>query len=600
MTHIDTTLDTAFHAYNQNDFETAEEMVREVLTISPSNGDALYLLGLIAYRSNALEPAEKLLYEAVKLYPDSQQYALALAGVLQKDGRLDEALSFYEKYKTNPLVLSQIGYVYLQKGQNDFAKSAFEETLKQDASCLNALIGLALIERQKENHHQALSILNQVNQVEHNNTELYYQLAVQNRLCGYDKEALNWITKALKLYKTASFLNEKGLILENLELYDTAQKTYEEAIELDSYAPDSFANLANLYLRQENYRRAEEYYKKALALDLDFLQAHHNLAIALCKQDRKAEGLEHYRSVLLINPHHISSLYNLAMILEEMGEYSEAAGIYFNILTLKAHPELIDFRIANTLSCLAEQGKKGYKEALNFAKGWVKHFSDNGVAQHVLNSLIHNRTDKTSLNQYVQTLFDSFASTYDDTMEHLEASVLNEAIHVINNLPRQDFKNVLDLACGTGKFGMLFNQPTQQLVGVDISEKMLAIACQRNVYTQLVQQDVHIYLEETDEIFDLIIGIELTNYLPELERLIKGVSYRLSDTGYFLLSIEKSEKEDIWLSLQGRYQYREAYVRSLLSIHGLNATQSFEIDLRKEGHGTQKGLLFVCRKQHNN
>lgn len=600
MTNIDTTLDMAFYAYNQNDFETAEELVRDILTISPSNGDALYLLGLIAYRSNALEPAEKLLYEAVKLYPNSQQYELALAGVLQKDGRLDEALSFYEKYKNNPLVLSQIGYIYLQKGQNDFAKSAFEETLKHDSNCQNALIGLALLERQKENHEQALSILNQANQSEHNNTELYYQLAVQNRLCGYYKEALDWITKVLKIYKTASFLNEKGLILEKLDLCGTAQKTYEEAIDIDSYAPDSFANLANLYLKQNNYRRAEEYYKKALALDCDFLQAHHNLAIALCKQDRKAEGLEHYRSALLINPHHISSLYNLAMILEEMGEYSEAAGLYFNILTLKSHPELIDFRIANTLSCLAELNKKGYKEALNFAKGWVKHFSENNIARHVLNALTHNQKDNTYLNNYVKMLFDSFAETYDDTMHHLESTVLDTVIHLIDNLPQQSFENILDLACGTGKFGTLLNKPFKNLTGVDISEKMLKIAAKQGVYSNLIHQDIHTYLDEIHIRYDLIVAVELTNYLADVAPLIQRVSHCLTDDGYFLFSIEQTQKEDIWLSLQGRYQYREAYIQSILEKYNLVAKQIHEIDLRKEGKSTEKGVLFVCQKRHNN
>ena len=596
MTETDTLLDTAFAAYNQHQFDMAEEIVRDILTVTPTNGDALYLLGLIAYRSNALEPAEKLLYEAVKLYPQSQQYALALAGVLQKAGRLDEALSFYEKYKEIPLVLSQIGYIYLQKGQNDFAKSAFDEALSRDSHCLNALIGQALLARQEKDNEKALLILKKAQTLDVSDSELFYQLAVQNRLCGNYQEALKAISQALSIFKTAAFLNEKGLILEKLDLDASAQEAYEEAIEQDLYAPDAFANLGNLYLKQENYRRAEEYYKKALALDTEFLNAHHNLAIALCKQDRKAEGLEHYRAALLINPRHISTLYNLAMILEEMGDYSEAAGLYFNILTLKSHPDMIDFRIANTLASLSEKDKKSRKEALDFAQGWVKHFPENQIAIHTLNALKHDRKSDVSNESYVQQLFDAFAATYDETMKRLESQALTQTIHYLDILPDKKFKNVLDLACGTGLFANMFHQEFETLTGVDISEKMLAVAREKNRYTMLVHQDVLSFLKADEKVYDLIIAVELTNYLSDIDSFMAQMTPHLTEKGLCLMTIETAENQDVFLSAQGRYLYRRSYVESLAKKQGLSVLYEHDFDLRKEGQGVAAGTLFCFQK----
>ncbi len=597
MANIDSSLDIAFEAYNQNQFEVAEEMVRDVLTVSPTNGDALYLLGLIAYRSNALEPAEKLLYEAVKLYPQSQQYTLALAGVLQKAGRLDEALSFYEKYKENPLVLSQIGYIYLQKGQADFAKSAFDEAIEKDSKCINAFIGLALYERQTDNHVKALDILSNTMQLTDNpDSELCYQHAVQNRLCGFNDMALIWIEQALFRLETAAFFNEKGLILEALNRDEDAQTAYEKAISIDSYAPDAYANMGNLSLKQADYRRAEYYYKKALALDEDFSNAHHNLAIALCKMDRKAEGLEHYRSALIINPRHISSLYNLAMIMEEMGEYSEAAGMYFNILTLKAHPEMIDFRIANTLSALYEQGKKEQKEAIDFAKGWIKHFPESEIAQHTLNALTHNKKDDSILTGYTRKLFDSFASTYDATMQKLEATALTVSANYINNLPQKSFNNVLDLGCGTGSFSELLNKSFNRLTGVDISEKMITVAKEKQKYTQLICQDVIAFLSMASELYDLIMAVELTSYLSDLKNLIELSNQRLSSNGLFVITVETGTQDDVYLSASGRYLYRKEYVQKLMNKTGLKIMFETDIALRKEGSGTANGSIFICQK----
>lgn len=598
MAETDTLLDTAFEAYNKNQFDIAEEIVRDVLTIAPTNGDALYLLGLIAYRSNALEPAEKLLYEAVKLYPQSQQYALALAGVLQKAGRLDEALSFYEKYKNDPLVLSQMGYVYLQKGQNDFAKSAFHEALSKDAGCLNAKIGQALLARQEHDNEQALVILKQAQESGVLDSEMFYQLAVQNRLCGCYQDALKSINQALSLFKTATFLNEKGLIFEKLDFEASAQEMYEEAIELDSYAPDAFANLGNLYLKQENYRRAEEYYKKALALDGDFLNAHHNLAIALCKQDRKAEGLEHYRAALLVNPHHISTLYNLAMILEETGDYSEAAGLYFNILTLKAHPDMIDFRIANTLAALFEKDKKSQKEALDFAQGWVKHFPDNEIAVHTLNALKHDRKNDVSPIAYARQLFDAFAPTYDATMKQLESQALIKTSDYLNSLPQPEFKSVLDLACGTGTFADVFHKKFELLTGVDISEKMISAASEKKRYTKLVHQDVITFLETNQDLYDLIIAIELTNYLPDIEPLLANVHKHLTRDGLFVMTIETGTEQDIFLSTQGRYLYSKNYVQKIAEKVGLSLVTETDFNLRKEGQGMAAGTFFCFQKRN--
>ncbi|MBR4931769.1 MAG: tetratricopeptide repeat protein [Alphaproteobacteria bacterium] len=595
MSDIDASLDTAFQAYNNHQFDMAEDLVRDVLTISPTNGDALYLLGLIAYRANAYEPAEKLLYEAVKFYPQQENYALALASVLQKTGRLDEALSYYSKYPNNATGMAQTGYIYLQKGQTDFAGSAFKKALELDKNCLTALIGEALIDRQNDNHVHALEKLIQAQSIGVN-AELNYQLSVQYRLNGHFALALDYINLALADETTASFLNEKGLVFEALADDKSAQKAYEEAIELNAYAPDSFYNLGNIYLRQENYRQAEDYYKKALALDADFLNAHHNLAIALCKQNRKPEGLEHYREALIIQPTHIPTLYNLAMMLEEMGDYSESAGLYFNVLALKAKPDMIEFRIANTLAALSETGKKEAKEAIDFAKGWVKHFPESLVAQHTLNALTHTVKDTSKIMEYAKQLYDLFAKTYDLTMEKLEAQGLLTVLSYINQLPDNSLGDVLDLACGTGMLSVGLNKKFISLTGVDISGEMLKYAKQKEKYTSLIEQDVLTYLETTDKYYDLICAVELSGYVADIERLIKQVKNHLKPTGRFVLTIENTETDKVYLSEQGRYLYRPDYIQNILKQNGFQAFDKQEIQLRKEGTGNQTviGTVFYA------
>ena len=51
--NLDTILNEAFSAYNSGHYDRAESLCRDVLSAEPASGDALYLLGLIAYQGGA-------------------------------------------------------------------------------------------------------------------------------------------------------------------------------------------------------------------------------------------------------------------------------------------------------------------------------------------------------------------------------------------------------------------------------------------------------------------------------------------------------------------------------------------------------------------
>lgn len=593
MTEVDRLLDEAFLSYNNKEFDEAEDLARSALRLMPSSGDGLYLLGLIATKKKALEPAEKLLYQAVQLYPDNKQYKLSLGFALEKQGRLDEALSFYEPFKEDAFVLSQIGFIYLQKGLADFAKTAFEKSLELNEAVLTAYIGLALIQRRQNNLTEALALLEKAS-LFGQSAELYYQTAQTLRLLNKNKLALTNIQKALELEETDSFSNEEGLIYEALGYFKSAFLSYEHAIRLNSYCADAYANLGNLYFKENDLRHAEDSYKRALGIDNSFLDAHHNLALVLYKQNRLGESLEHFRSAILINPKHISSLYNLAVILEETGEYSEAAGLYFNLLVLDNTLPDIDFRIAHTLSLLAGLGKKEKKQALTFAEGWVKNFPDNPVAVYTQNALMGKKADAALAKKFSEVLYDAFAPSYDDLMQKLESKSIEE---ISENLPQKEFKNILDLACGTGTYSLKLKYNFNSLTGVDISKKMLEKAKEKSLYTRLIHQDIISFLEEDKQSYDLIIASDLIPYLPEVMPLFKGVFNRLETEGVFAFTVETDEKlKEGTLVETGRSLYPTSVIQTALNEVGFQSIMQKEFPMRKEGTSFAKGKLFIVRK----
>ncbi len=588
MSDVDLLLDNAFLAYNQKEYDKAEECVRQALVLSPTNGDGLYLLGLIAIKSNAFEPAEKLLYQAVQFYPENKGYQLSLAFVLEKQGRLDEALSFYEHFKEDAFALAQIGLIYLKKGQADFAKSAFDKALTLDKGVATAYIGLALILRGQGDYEKALESLEK-GEKEALTAELLFQKAITYRLMGKFSAALREIKGALSLDKTAAFYNEKGLNEEALNCLESAKLSYEEALEMNAYFADAFANLGNIYFKENDFKRAEDAYKRALGVDKDFLNAHHNLALLLHKMGRLNEALEHFRSVIILNPRHQEALYNLAIILEEMGEFEEAAGLYFNLLTMEENKDwtLLQLRIQNTLYLMGKGDKKAKKQARSFAKGWVKSFPNSLVAKVTNSALNREKISDEEANAYTTLFYDAFADTYDEVIEKLESKVLEKIIPLIPNTA----KSVLDLGCGTGALASHLPNDLEVLVGVDISKKMLEKAMKKKAYTRLVHQDVCAFLIADAGQYDAIIASDVTPYLSDLKGFLSLVQRRLEAGGVLLLSVETGLETVGTLSENGRFCYQAETVRTWLQELGFVMTYFEEIPLRKEGDAYAMGFV---------
>ena len=578
MNNFDIILDEAFSLYNQGQFDQAESLCRQVISAEPSHGDALFLLGLIAYQSGALEPAADLLFQAVKLYPNIENYTLTLASILQSQNNLDEALGYYKKIPDNPKGQAQQGFIYLSQNKKDLAKDSFQKALLLCPHLPEAELGIALLNQDiKELEKLAKSS---------NLPDAWFYLARAYRQSGHFKAALNAINKtglAQPLY-----LIEKALIYQDLKQYDSAISAYQQASRLSPHNPDIWANQANIFKVRGEFAAAEDYYKRALAQDNTHLTARHNLADLLYQTDRIAESLEQYRTLLLQHPDDISAFYNLAIILEKTGEYADALGLYFKVLLSENTPADLDWRIATTLALLAETN---LKLAMDFATGWQKNFPDNPVATHTLSALKGEK--ESDITAYIQKLYDDFSITYDEKMKELSSYSVSEIKKLI---PLQKYPKALDLGCGTGAWGRAFHKQTGHLTGIDLSENMIQIANRTKTYDKLIRKDILKYLTEDKTKFDLITAIDVLNYAPDIRPIFTQVANHLRAGGLFAFSVELTDKNEPFLGLHGRYLYPKNYLLTEIKNAGLTPFEQKEIPLRREGKSFAPGLIILARK----
>lgn len=103
-------------------------------------------------------------------------------------------------------------------------------------------------------------------------------------------------------------------------------------------------------------------------------------------------------------------------------------------------------------------------------------------------------------------------------------------------LPELKGKSVLDIGCGTGIFTFLLEAfEPERLAGIDLSEKMLAIAKKKadsqRSKAEFICGDAADIREKIDVQFDFIFSSTTTHYIKNLKAMFAGIADCLKEDG---------------------------------------------------------------------
>lgn len=227
---------------------------------------------------------------------------------------------------------------------------------------------------------------------------------------------------------------------------------------------------------------------------------------------------------------------------------------------------------------------------------------DHGGAAVRIASLGRGDAPPRAPDAYVETLFDQHAESFEDILvEQLGYAVPVMVRQRLQELELGPFKRMLDLGCGTGLTGGTLRDMVDDITGLDISENMIEIAHEKDLYETLYVGEVEDFLEDNDdEPFDLITATDVLPYLGALEPMFFGAAENMLVGGLFVFSSETLPEavmagRPYMVGPHQRFAHSETYVRERLAATGFEIVEISGINVRMQDGEPTPGHLVIAK-----
>lgn len=379
-------------------------------------------------------------------------------------------------------------------------------------------------------------------------------------------------------------------------------------------------------MQERKFAAAEEIYRKVIKRDYQHADGHYLLGSLLAEKGDFKSAEKHLGVALELlptSPYVWNNLGNMRLMAGDddgaLAAWTTAVKFDPNLAEAWCNIGLIHMRNANlenaerfmrravaiknialawcTLANIAER-QGNYKEAADVCCKVLAFEPNNQFAQFML-SRLEGSPMSLPPSLTIKKLFDGYARRFEaHLVGELAYSIPDRIIETINDhRGERRFGMAVDLGCGTGLMGMGVAKWVDELIGVDLSPKMLEVAREKGVYKRLVESDLTEFLAAENIVFDLFLAADVVNYLGELQVLFRTAFSKAAEKALFVFSTEKHTGEGWELRNTGRYMHSISFVRQCAELAGWSVLVCEEVTVRLEGKTPVEGNLFLLIRQ---
>lgn len=515
-----------------------------------------------------------------------------------------------------------------RSGQLDQAKEGYLSVLRKNPHDVDALHWLGVLNAQQKNYHEAAHHLQQAIELAPGDLSLKLHLANTLKLQGQYNQSAQLLLKLIEQHP--SYLPAKhnlGIVYYAQGKLSEAEKIFRQVIVLEPNYIDAAYNLGLTLAKQNRYEDAIIVYEQLLKLSTEHFAAHFHLACAKMQTDKISEAIEQFHIVEKNQPHHFETQCNLATCYLKQNKLSEAKIHYVKALEIEERDTQILFNLGviSTQQGNFDQAIQYYQKAIQINPDYFDAQNNLGVAflakQHSAFALRHfqeasrlqpknesiayavkmlekNKDLSIASPEYIKTLFDAYADHYEahlmTALEYQIPKLLRQAILDCTPLAPAS-KDILDLGCGTGLCGIAFKPFAKSLTGIDLSDKMLAVAKDKNIYDALSVSELTAFLTDKSAAYDLILAGDVLVYLGELDSIFGHISHSLRPHGIFAFNTEISHDSDYQINQSGRFAHSKRYLERLAQQHGFIILSYQQVVTRLQNNEPVDGHLYVLQ-----
>lgn len=345
---------------------------------------------------------------------------------------------------------------------------------------------------------------------------------------------------------------------------------------------------ADAHYDAQRWDEAGAAYERAFARGAAVARAWYRLGNVREEQGRDAEAAPCFERALALDPAHAQAWNNLGGARQRAGDLEGAAEAFRR--SIAADPDLAQPYL-NLGRLYGVQGEQ-VRAAECFQAGLARHPGD-PTFEHLV-AAARGASTARAPEGYVTNLFDTVAPQFErHLVQDLEYRV-PQALAALARPKLAKGARVIDLGCGTGLVAAALAGSGTEIIGIDLSPRMLAIAAARGLYAGLEQGELTAALARmAPGSAQAVLAADVFIYVGDLEAVFAAVARVLAPGGVFAFSVEGLQSGTYRLLPTGRYAQSPAYLRALARGAGLEELTLERTRIRRESRGYAEGWLAL-------
>ena len=306
-----------------------------------------YVLSKGEANSEVLYALEKIYTKKLTSTPNNAELNSNLGAILQKEGKLDEALKYYQTAeKLNPsstTIRLNIGTLYQQKKDYASALSAYNSILALEPNNIEANMYKAQLLAESGEKSEALKVYKNILTLKPDFTEAKTEMIdLMKDTMTPEQILLSLSNNNVADKSSVDAMYNYAKTLHNDNKLDNAITCYDLVLKYNTTNPEVYENLALAYLDKKDYTNAEkiiktaqskfpnsehiksaaidksiEYYKKALSLDSTDSEIAYYIGVLYAEKESWTSSKIYLQKALALNPKNTEANDLLSTVIEQ-------------------------------------------------------------------------------------------------------------------------------------------------------------------------------------------------------------------------------------------------------------------------------------------